>query len=395
MIGLIRRLGLLLLTGALVNDMLLIEGSTWTAMAKIMFLSGVFFLLLVGVPRGTLTRLDWAVMVYGGLLILLGLFSVQGANGGWLSISSSIVIGVIGHFVFAWSSRDRLDLVVDYYLLWVLVSVLLGVVQALTGMFYVSDRVFESILVSGLHRASGFCSDPNYFGLVCLSGLALLPFLSRGKRLKQTCLALFVVGLLLSGSRSSLLVLVSYLFARFYLESRLSSVLKNTLLVLVVSLAVLSVRFLPESVAMVFDPSAYSEDADRNSLQDRALVAWTALEVGMDSPLTGYGLGAFRAHPDNLHTQVSHNTYLELFAESGVLGLLLFMALMAYLVVRLRSVQWFERRAAMTSFVLVFCMMSLFLVTHYGRMMFFMTGVASALVWKAWASRLKHDHAGQ
>lgn len=394
MMDVFQRAGIFLMCGALVNDVLLLDGNAWTAMAKILFALGLILILASGLAVRSITKTDLAVVLYVLGLLCIGAFAARGlASDGWRSISVSLLIGLIGHAVFALSAEKSFSTVAQYYVFWVVISVLVGLVQTFTGNLYFSERIFESTILIGAHRASGFTSDPNYFGLVCLMALPLVAVMTGWSvSIKRLLYAIALIGVVISGSRSTLIVVVLYFLFSLMYGRQMSVTVKAFLVVLVAVAALALYRFMPESILLVFDAGAYGEGAERNSLQDRALAAIAAVKVGLENTVFGYGLGSFRDHPDNIHSQVSHNTYLELFAESGLLGVLAFTSLFFYVLIRCRAQKTMP--ATQSAHVLfLFLLMSLFLVTHYSRLMFFATGLASAAIFQSSLTRRKHaDH---
>ncbi|MDO6527444.1 O-antigen ligase family protein [Motilimonas sp. 1_MG-2023] len=160
------------------------------------------------------------------------------------------------------------------------------------------------------------------------------------------------------------------------------------MILLLGSVAFFLKEFLPSSVAMIFNPESYGSDAERNSLGDRMLAInaernslgdrMLAINAGivafLDRPVFGYGLESLVNHPLNLHNQMSHNTFIEILAETGVVGLVLYggafisVLRLSYLYLKNVDVYFFDK--IVVAFF-AFNIMSLTLALYYSRILFF------------------------
>lgn len=378
-----RRTAMLLMAGSFVNDLVLLEAVTPLSLAKLLFMLGFGLLVLFGLPVRRLNSLDALVMLYAGGLLALSTLPVNGyANGYAASIGLSLAIGLVAHVVIAFLTREDLRFFLTCYVVWMAISAGLGVVQAATGTGYISERAFESIVVPGVWRAAGLSSDPNYFALMCLMALVILNGMLQRGRWTVPATVLLSVAVFLSGSRAGILVyaLMGSIWALSAL--RLSMFLKLLCLV-VLGVVLLWVATLNPAIGLVFDAENYTASADRTSLQDRGLLAALALDVVATSPWLGAGLGAVRAHELNVLGSVSHNAYLEVWAESGLVGLALWLVLLTSICTAL----WRAGRRHTTLgpywLGIVFLMMSLTLVTGSSRLFFLISGIASCFAWHA------------
>ncbi len=131
----------------------------------------------------------------------------------------------------------------------------------------------------------------------------------------------------LSGSRGSFLGLVGallvYMLLRIIVRRQhlVANVAVLLALILVLSFLVFGLdvqnRYLPAW-----------EDL-RTQASDRFYCAERSLELGAASPWIGWGTGSFAHHVPEAHARYPHNIFLELYAENGMLGLLLLALLLA------------------------------------------------------------------
>ncbi|MEP6995398.1 MAG: O-antigen ligase family protein, partial [Acidobacteriota bacterium] len=200
---------------------------------------------------------------------------------------------------------------------------------------------------SGFWRATGRLSggavDPNALGLLC--GLGLVAALARmwtgsGRRGVSAGLAVVLTaGLVLSGSRSGLLVALLGFLTLIVSRGRAGGrklALSAAVLVLLIGLAVVSLRKSPGSIgsrlSQVMDqslPLEYRASA-------RPLLWESAVLLFRRHPLAGGGLGSFSWQLPDLLTELGRalpmrdnpgNAYLQALAETGAIGFLLTLAL--------------------------------------------------------------------
>lgn len=367
-------LGVFFICGSIVNDAFLHPSYPSLTYAKLMFVVGATFLILGGVKRTVLRVEELALCLYSFLLVGFSLlFSVNGIDSRTISLSLSLIIGLISYYIVV-RSRISYKYYLYCFLFWASFSVFIGVFQALFGTPFFTDRVFFSTIIPSMYRASGFMSDPNYFSLICLLALCFSFFLN--SRYSLLLKVFFLLGVFLSGSRSGLLI-VFVLGICFNIRNIL--VLKKMTYLFVLILLFLCVAFflkdfLPSSVAMIFNPESYGSDAERNSLGDRMLAINAGIVAFLDRPIFGYGLGSLVNHPLNLHNQMSHNTFIEILAETGLIGLVLYVGAfvsilrLSRLYLKYVDVYFFDK--ILVSFF-AFNIMSLTLVLYYSRILFF------------------------
>lgn len=361
------------------------------AAAKLLAAAGLLALLTTRTNGPTTPKSPTLLMLFAGSSIIGTIFVGSNHLGDAArSVISSLTIGVAFAALIMRVEGPLLMHLLRSFTLWTSVASALGIAQALTGRLFVGDRAFISELLPGLYRASGLTDDPNYFGLLCIMAAPIAVYESlHGRPAAKTKLILIVTATVLTGSRSTVLVAVATaLVGRLALKKSIAETvlyLAMTGLVLVPAGALLAKR-LPASLRKVFDAENYYETSERNSLQDRFYAAKLAFEVGRNTPVLGCGVGQFRTHPLNHHEQVSHNNYLELFAETGTLGLTIYLMALGLMLRDLRRISTSqtasEKRIATALFfsLLGFAMMSCTLVTYYSRIWFFASGLAGCYI---------------
>ena len=217
---------------------------------------------------------------------------------------------------------------------WVLFAFVGGAVASV--LIGVADGSFTGT-ADGAARLEGGAGDPNYLAAsivaCCIVAVSLLA-LPVGVAVRWTIagsLLVLIAGLVMSGSRGGFLAAGGGIIAAFFLFKyrRALVVAATAILVGIGALAFLNV---PDAWDRVTD---FDDDNGRSSL-------WTVgARMWEDNPVGGVGLNNFVVHsgdyvrePGTLENtelvvekpHVPHNTYLQILAETGVVGLLLFVA---------------------------------------------------------------------
>jgi putative inorganic carbon (hco3(-)) transporter len=191
-------------------------------------------------------------------------------------------------------------------------------------------------LVVGLERAAGPILDPNDFAylMICVLPLGVYLLLSERRRrlLWTTCCVLMLAATLATLSRGALVGLAA--LAPWAVATRRVPV-KGVLLGFAVLVSAGALAFTALAPMLHDRLEAKSRIADKNVTARQAL--WSAaLRMWEDRPLTGVGPGRFgieapayvRNNPLVIERPVTHNSYLNVLAELGVLGLVAFVGML-------------------------------------------------------------------
>lgn len=263
-------------------------------------------------------------------------------------------------------------------------------------------------------RIAGPLGDPNFFAQILLIALPLAVFLAhatRNVRLRLfgvACAGLVLVAILLSFSRGAMLsTLVMALVALPALRidwRKLAALALVGLAALVLLPRSVTERFVSiEQVIPGFLEEAHPIELD-TSFEERRLLVSTAWVMFGDRPLTGVGPGNYTVHFDDYAARVGavfrvygdpnaaqypHNLYLEYGAETGAIGLALFLAAV---VTFFRSTSQSRRTLARSSMphyaglafaiqvaMLGYLVSSLFLHGHYQRYIWLLFALGAAV----------------
>jgi O-antigen ligase len=301
----------------------------------------------------------------------------------------------------------------------------MGIVQALTGSYDNEFGGLARIKHAQIHgdvfepRIAGPLGDPNYFAQILLIAVPIALFLGwsapTGKRkvLAYGCATVISAATVLTYSRGGALALIAVLALavlsrrnRWRLLLAGAATLGILLLLLPANLTrrLATVEQLVPGQETVLDPDS--------SFAERRLLTRTAWRMFLDHPFLGVGAGNYTAHfpdyaaavgsslraydePDAVH--YPHSLYLEVAAETGILGLAILAAIIAACFLELRSaragflaagkVRLLELARAFEIALAGFLISSLFLHGHYPRYLWMIFGFASALRWTAAAGQ--------
>ncbi len=292
-----------------------------------------------------------------GLLSLTGIISIfyspvpDRVWSRWIDDIKDMLIGFIVVLLLQKGSSFR-------RVIWVLVAVgfFLGsmtVYQYFSGKF---DNVFYGFAVSQQHqiigtvddyRATGPIGDPNFFAeiMVVLAPIALERFFHE-KRLLLRLGALWafvasVLSVLFTYSRGGIIALAVGLvvFLFFYPPKRFQ------IPITIIALAVFVLLLPPNYTARLAELTQFFQAqpvtrVDETSLQGRISENMTALEMIRSSPLFGVGLNSYSYLFPTFSKKLglalvatereAHNIYLEVAAETGLVGFAVFLFVLLY-----------------------------------------------------------------
>jgi len=218
------------------------------------------------------------------------------------------------------------------------------------SMAYASIHVLREWQNSGFdygYRPGWVTGDPNYFSLSALLGLPFAFYLMRTRQPTWErnvcigCLGLTLVGFALAASRGGLLGLAASVMVVAWRSKHRIKVMAAA-----VALLIPLMVFSPSSpIGRLLNPT-YS---DRDS-SDSRLLLWTAgLKMMRQHPFTGVGVGNYKQALDTVlapgtstRFSVAHNTYIQVGAELGIVGLAVFVGI---ILMTLRSTQRIRRAA--------------------------------------------------
>lgn len=363
-----------------------------------------------------LTRLRAFVVVFGAYLataLASTLWAVDPdvALEGVVALATNMTIA--GVLVLA--IRDERDL------WWILGGLLAGAggiaamvtLQTVTGAYEQDFFGFAGASVAHIAgetddiRATGPYEDPNFFAQMMVAmvplaaGLAMLRVDRRIRLLGAGLAGLMAVTVVLTFSRGALLALMAVGVALVYRHRRNRAVVRGAVVLGIVVLFALPGEYTARLTALgeVFDGGAAS--ADDPSLQGRTSEMQAALQMFADRPAGGVG---YANYPD-LYLQYSpwigldprreprepHSLYLEIAAETGILGLGVFAIGLA--LARARIVRGRRHLVAVGSelnvaaldaiglALIAYLMTAVFLHGAYPRVFWLLLGIALIAPW--------------
>jgi O-antigen ligase len=377
------------------------------------FVGGIPLVTSIMVPLGLVTLISTLVHIKDGVLPpprwriehLLGIM---------------FIVWALATDVTAATSGDRI---------WIWTYVQLGVLFILSGTLLQSPRstitvalafigaTAASVIVGWIlggfsflqHasfevRLSGLQGNPNEFGVICVLALVAVnfvrPHLGRlGRNFVLLSIPFLGVGVMFSISRSGLVALIvaAYLVIRWKLVWTPTLGLRKRLparLLVVAAIAILVL--VPGSYRSLLVGSLVNEISDQTGTTGLRLEAWRiSRELWFENPIDGVGIGRFRAHvverwglvtraPQSMN---AHSSYFSLLAETGAIGLLLFVAWQVVVLRRSATASRLKPDVDMrydmlkfwTAGIIIWAAFGLFADVHYGKWLWMAAGASSAL----------------
>ena len=206
----------------------------------------------------------------------------------------------------------------------------IAIVALISSVNYLSVADYQTTM----RRMQGTSFDPNYFAIAIISLLPLSFYAGLGEKNKIFKIFYFVfsvllmVGLVLTQSRGGLLGMAVILFLAIFRSRN-----KVTAIVVVAIVATLAVSFMPQSVWDRFAKTKIEDvhDGTVESTVRRYYLAKAAWEMFLDHPVFGMGPGNYY-YNCRLYYPIpagrAHTMYLEIMAEMGAVGILLFLGVL-------------------------------------------------------------------
>lgn len=322
----------------------LFAGNRFLTGAKITAIAMIFLIglrLLTGQTSWRqVTSSQWYLIA-----ALAGIFGIGSLFSPWQALSleaTGNLITAAAVFGITLAAAERLDL--RYFMNAVVLSVSIASVVSLLS----PERAAED-------RVIGLLADPNYFAMLLVTAIPLGLFLlmkahTHAMRLFWAAtLVLNLVVLQQTLSRSGLLVLcVVGLMLLWHYRHRISAVFKPERLgivltlgfVSIVTVALLTPQTYVDRMRSLADFSGVKTFEDR-ALGRRASYLVVGTRIFSENPVTGAGPGTFPVYyaqsgfasafsegmsEPELYRR-AHNTWLELLAETGIIGFLVFLLL--------------------------------------------------------------------
>ncbi len=246
--------------------------------------------------------------------------------------------------------------------------------EATTAVSEDADASASTRLLVRRIRGLGFLADPNDLAQALASSIPLVFLLWRRRRPFRNAIAVLVPvgilvwGILLTRSRGALIALVALTAAA--LVSRLRPRLRR--------LASTAAVVLAGPAFIVLFGYAKADASAQTRLE-----AWSAgLLMLKSSPIWGVGSGLFTEH----HERVAHNSYVQCFAETGLVGYFLWLGLLVVTLTRLSALAdsathpaWARWAKALRLSVMAFLFAAAFLSRTTSPMLFFLLSLPIAL----------------
>jgi O-antigen ligase len=326
----------------------------------------------LGVPGLTVAKLVGlmlAVSWLGFLVVRRGpVASLFSAHPGFSYLLASFLGWSALSTLWADSSGPVGDATVRYGLNVLLLPIVFTAVRRREHMIWVLGAFALGASFAGLYgfaepgsagRLAGAAGDPNFMAASLVAGLvlagALAAVLRRGSvpaTLAVTAAVICGAGLLLSVSRGGLVALVVVLASAILLAGRRRALVGSVVVVVTLSAFVYFAAFAsPEARERV---TSVEGGTGRTEIWQ---IGWRMTQA---NPVTGVGAGNFKGsavryvlEPGALERtdllidspRVAHNTYLQILAELGIIGLAMFLFIVGFsLKCAIRAVRELERR---------------------------------------------------
>lgn len=189
-------------------------------------------------------------------------------------------------------------------------------------MYETGGGVTHTNLFGWNFRPSGYASDPNYATLLMIIACACVKNLNTTKIKKIIYMTPFFLGIALAFSKTTLIAtffsMIYIVFLRGIVKNKKTSIFLSKILLIIVIIVSVSAPFVSELGNIL-----------PQTMTTRLIMWKSAMNLFCKSPLIGSGIVSARSFFSikNWFVQ-THNTYLQVLSETGLIGMILFYLLM-------------------------------------------------------------------
>lgn len=205
--------------------------------------------------------------------------------------------------------------------------------------------VYKWIVEGAATRLSIGELNANYVSYCLVTGVVVgltLILLSKNKfqiRALVATLAILFVGILLGGTRGSLISILGLLIGFSFFRFRRNPFKITILSIAAISFGIFLFNIIPEAVS-----SRILSDSSTGDVTSGRSYLWSlAVSYISESPLTGYGIGYFKYN--NASGIEVHNVFLSILVEFGIVGLLFYVpVLFSIIFIKHKSLEVMQAR---------------------------------------------------
>lgn len=252
-------------------------------------------------------------------------------------------------------------------------------------------------------------SNPNgvAFLAFCAELMAFYEFYSKGKKRYIFLVALFLVFVVLSGSRKALFAAVAgplmFVFFSVYKRNYLFHIILIVGLAALVVFLVMNDENAYNTIGKRFESMLEFWFEDRshkvdNSLYMRSYYIQLAQEMFGESPIIGKGMGNFARIIDEIYDLqgvYSHNNYWQILSELGIVGFFIYYSMYAYTIIKLIKNAFFHKSRIsllFLTFMLLLVIIETGLVTYNSKMPHIVIAIAYTATYVGDADGRKYSY---
>lgn len=316
--------------------LLFLEISEYSIFYNISLLALLFSFILsfIKKPKINLNIFLISILLYIVYQIILLMFHIPLSNQIFFrDIRSLFIIFMVLFVIYNIIVNDgRPDKILKLFISVTLIALIIIVISSRDTLF--TQRLSHSYN----HQAASFylfgvpiymSSNAFSFELAVAFLLSIYYYKKENKKKHLITALLFVIGVLLTGSRKGFLVL--FLFIIWWInELNKQKYLKKTFIALLVIgfsyYSIMNIPILYNSIGeriVILQKYIFYNDVNAD-VRNRDTVKKLAMNKIIEKPITGYGEGAFQYFFDNVTSSNSENNYLELLIHGGIIGLFIY-----------------------------------------------------------------------
>lgn len=281
------------------------------------------------------------ILLYLFFMIVLLSILTNGFSEDTLITIFRLLVGLLVYVIY---SSDKTNIYIDYIskaLLFTPVVLFITNINQITEFLQgsYSGQFVQRMTISNSFDNPNFFS--NYLLIPCILSLHYFITAIQEKKLKRILFNLItmmmsIILILVTSSRGSILALflTSVVYIVWYLRKvKFKPQYVFLILVIILFMGSLLFTYIDPVINMLFSRLSYNELLQGSG---RNYIFSEAVEVFMDKPVFGVGLGNFKNISSSGNR--THNLYLELLTETGLIGFLIFITMSLRIVAKINRI---------------------------------------------------------
>ena len=308
-----------------------------SVLSSIIPLVGVItiFSYLINKPYRNSIKWNLSTVEILGLIFILWII-ISNPEASILGATRSWALTFLQLWLLLWMARQFIRTKAEHQTMMIILA--LGII--ISGIAAI-QQVGSLSALNLENRAEGLSGGANTAARYFLYGIIILFYLqgeNKKKRIKWliqiSSIILLTVALLYTESRSGLVLLLAFVFLQVM---QISSKKQHSIILIILVMGIILLLINKTDISTLKIGNVITSIVNGSDTVGYRYTLWNAgIKMALDHPLTGVGIGKFGDYLPHywpigktILANTAHNTFIQVFAETGIIGFSIFISLLA------------------------------------------------------------------